>query len=86
MFLIESPVWLVLMPFLLMCAAAYFSARVYRGTHDLKKSCKIFFPLAAVIALSFWFAGLPLVFGGFMMLAAFLLLMFFSNYFFDREW
>ena len=82
MFLTETPVWITLLPFLLMGLAAYVSARRYRDTNDFKKSCKLYFPLAAVIALVFRFAGLPLVLGGFMILAGFAALLFFSNRFF----
>jgi len=82
MFLMETPVWVVLLPFVLMCVAAYFSVKRYCDTNDFKKSCKLYFPIGIVIAFVFWWAGLPLVLGGFMIFAGFVVLMFLSNRFF----
>ena len=84
MFLTETPVWVTLLPLLLMVGAAYLSAKRYSDTHDFKKSCKLYFPLGAVIALLFTFAGLPLVLGGFLMCFGFAALLFFSNRFFYK--
>jgi len=82
MFLLETPVWVVLLPFLLICMTAYFSAKRYSNTNDFKKSCKLYFPVGVVVAFLFWWVGLPLVLGGFMIFAGFVALMIFSNRFF----
>ena len=84
MFLMETPVWVILVPFALICVLAYFCARLYSRTNDFKKSCKLYFPPAVVVAAGFRFAGLPLMLGGFMVFAGFVLLMLFSNRFFYR--
>ena len=84
MFLMETPVWVTFVPLVLMCLAAYVSAKRHSDTHDFKKSCKLYFPIAAVIAIGFRFVGLPLVLGGFLIAFGFGALLFFSNRFFYK--
>ncbi|MCL2400341.1 MAG: hypothetical protein FWC91_11450 [Defluviitaleaceae bacterium] len=83
MFLVETPTWVLLLPFGLICATAYFSAKRYANTNDFKKSCKLFFPIGIIIALLFNLAGLPLILGGFMVFSGFVIMMFFSNQIFN---
>ncbi|MCL2216899.1 MAG: hypothetical protein FWB91_07750 [Defluviitaleaceae bacterium] len=85
MFLYEAPIWLILTPFVLICAAAYFCAWRYHNTNDFKKSIKLYAPLGVVCALVFWMLGLPLLIGIFMVLAGLAMLMFFSNRFFYSD-
>ena len=85
MFLMETPIWVILSPFTLICAAAYFSAWRYRDTNDFKKSAVFYVPIGTVCALGFWFAGLPLILGIFMVIAGLVMLMFFSNRFFYSD-
>jgi len=82
MFLEETPVWIVLLPFVIMSGLAYFTAYIYRDTNDFRKSAKLYFPLAVVVAAGFAFLGLPIILGGFMIFACFVMLMFISNRFF----
>ena len=85
MFLIETPVWIILAPFLLVLGAALLSARRYRSTYDFKKSCRLYFPLGAAVALGFSFAGLPLALGIFMIFFGFAAMMFVSNRLFYND-
>lgn len=82
MFLMETPVWVILIPFVLIYAAAFFSAWQYRNTHDLKKSCKTYFPIGTVVVLFSFSFGLPLTLGIFMIFFGFIAMMFISNRFF----
>jgi len=84
MFLVETPTWVILFPFVLICVAAYFFVWIYRDTNDFKKSFKLYLPTGTIIALVFWFAGLPLVLGVFMVFAGFVILIFISNRFFYK--
>ena len=85
MFLIETPVWVIFVPFVLTFASAFFSAFYYRNTYDFKKSCRMYFPAGIVISLIFTFFGLPIVLGIFMVIFGFIVLMFISNRFFNKD-
>ena len=85
MFLLETPVWVLLAPFLLICGAAWLAAWRYRGTYDFKKSCRMYFPLGTTVILSFIFAGLPVAIGIFMVFFGFAAMMFVSNRLFYND-
>ena len=84
MFLMDTPTWIIFIPFFLMCVAAYLCAWIYRDTYDFKKSLRLYFPAAIVITVVFWFVGLPFVLGGFMVFSGFVISMFASNKFFNK--
>jgi len=82
LFLLDTPTWVILIPAALICGLAYYCAKLYSDTNDFAKSLKIYLPPGLIIVIGFRFAGLPLMLGGFMVFAGFVLLMFFSNRFF----
>ena len=86
MFLMETPVWVILSPFALICVTAYFCAWRYHDTNDVKKSIKLYVPISLSCVVLFWLvAGLPPILGVFMVLSGFVMLMFFSNRFFYSD-
>ena len=85
MFLIETPVWIVLSPFVLCVLAAYFCAWFYSNTNDFKKSSRLYFPIGVLVVFVFFFTGLPAVIGVFIVLFGFTALIFFSNRFFYNQ-
>ena len=82
MILLETPTWVIFLPSALICGLAYFCAKHYSDTNDFKKSLILYMPPSIIVAIVFWIFGLPLLVGGFMVFAGFVLLMFFSNRFF----
>jgi len=79
MFLEETPVFMLVVPFFLFLGSAYLAARLTAETCDFKKSVKIYVPVAALVVLVFAILGLPLVLAVLMGFSGFVALVFFSN-------
>jgi len=79
LFLEETSLWLILLPFVAFMACAYISAVLTANTYDFRGSVKIYLPACVVVVVVSVVFGLPFVLACFMAFSGFVSLVFFSN-------
>jgi len=67
-----------------MIAAGIISAYVFSGTHDIKKSIKLYIPISVVITIIITIFGIPLIIGLGIIGVGFVALIYASNHFFYK--
>ncbi len=66
------------------CLAAWFCVLRYRNTYEIVKSIRLYIPFAAVGAVAFTLAGLPVLFSAGAQLCGFVALILISNHYFEK--